>query len=90
MTPIKRKQHEVSAYTRQKADLKNVVAAEVQKSIKAGRQAGLTAEEAVTAAMIGVVSVIRVDCLNEEGIIKEVRRIVPYRHQREIITNVES
>ena len=68
-----------------------VVAAEVCRTIKAGQRAGLTNDAAVLAALIGVISVIRVDMMNEESIFREARHACAVRHQVEIITGkVES
>ena len=60
-------------------DEMNVVAASIQRLIGAGRAAGLTNEAASLAAMIGLISSIRVDGLDEDTIIKEARKAAPMR-----------
>ena len=60
-----------------RSDEMNFVAAATTKLIGAGRRGGLSAEDAVTAAMIGVFSVIRVDGLNEQAILAKVRQAAP-------------
>lgn len=57
----------------------NVVSAASIGTIEAGRKAGLSKDAAILAALIGVLSYIRVDGLNEEAILQEARRAVP-RH----------
>lgn len=63
--------------TRELATLMNVTAAEVQSSIRAGHRAGLSRDAAALAAMIAVLSAIRVDGLNEAALLKEAQRAVP-------------
>ncbi len=63
--------------TRAFADLCSVVAAQTQGVMKAGRVSGLSNEAACLAALIGVLSVIRVDGLNEEQVLKTARAAVP-------------
>jgi hypothetical protein len=57
----------------------NVVAAEVQKVIGASRRAGLSKEASCLAAVIGALSIIRVDGLPEERILREAIKAVPHR-----------
>lgn len=59
------------------ADHMNVVSAATMVTIEAGRKSGLSKDAAVLAALIGVLSYIRVDGLNEEAILQEARRAVP-------------
>lgn len=72
------------------ADRMNVVGSEVQRTIRAGRKAGLTSDAAVLAALIGVLSVIRVDGLNEEAILRDAKRAVPHRIPADGIMQVRS
>lgn len=66
----------------------NLVAASVQRLIAAGRRAGLSHDAAVLAVLIGAISVIRVDDLNEESLLREARRSVPKRNKWEGVTTV--
>jgi hypothetical protein len=59
------------------ADTMNVVSADVQRSVRAGRKAGLTQYATALAGLIGVISMIRVDGLDEDSLFKEARRAVP-------------
>lgn len=54
-----------------------VVAASAQKLVRAGRAAGLSNEAATLAALIGLVSSMRCDGLNEERLIAKAKRAVP-------------
>ena len=69
--------HEVSRSTREWADLMNVVSAQVVSCVTAGVKAGLTKEAAALAAVIGCLSVIRVDGLNEANILQMAKANVP-------------
>ena len=55
------------------------LASATQRLIKTGRRSGLTDEQAVTAALIGAISVIRVDKLDEQRILQQVLANVPRR-----------
>jgi hypothetical protein len=57
----------------------NLIAAATQQLIKSAGAAGLARRDAVVAALIGVFSIIRVDRLNEEGLLEVVRQAVPKR-----------
>jgi hypothetical protein len=59
----------------------NLTAVSVHKLIAAGRRAGLSHEAAVVAVLVGVLSDIRVDELNEDALLNEARRAVPKRNK---------
>lgn len=49
----------------------------VSQAITAGRHAGMSAEAAALAALVGALSTIRLEGLPEEHLIKEAQRAVP-------------
>lgn len=67
------------------ADNMNVVASEVQSTIEASRVAGLSKDAACLAALIGVLSYIRVEGLHEHALLSEAMKATPIRHQLESI-----
>ena len=75
--------------TRNFADEMNVIGSSVQRTILAGRKVGLTKEASCLAALIGVISCIRVDGLNEQSILQEALRAVPHKKQMEAIVGVK-
>jgi hypothetical protein len=79
-------QHASPCSTLTTGEFKNemsLVAASVQKLIAAGRAAGLSNEAATLAVLIGAISAIRVDNLDEDTLLKDARRSVPQRQKRE-------
>lgn len=67
------------------ADHMNVVAAQVGAAIRDSRRAGLPAFESCLGAVIGVLSVIRVEGLPEDRILKMAIEAMPTKRQMESI-----
>lgn len=66
----------------------NVVASEVQRTVRASSESGLSKEAAALAALIGALSYIRVEGLREDRLLAEAQRAVPVRYQQELIHSV--
>lgn len=72
------------------ASTMNVVGAGVQAEIRAGREAGLSKEAACLAALIGVLSIVRVEGLDEGVLLKDACKAVPVRYQMEAVVSVKN
>lgn len=67
----------------------NVLTAAINELQKQALTTGLSKEAIAHAGMFAALTYIRSEVLNEEKILKEAQRVVPFRYQMESITTVE-